>query len=157
MRNIVDTFLFYVLVVDVVFVADYNKYLIGKNRTFYGTFRKILRNDGVVGLYRGLLPMMLRDVLPYGIYMLVYKKTINYLDNDDFIRQCRVYYRSKDSDPVTMVVTTLAGAFAGVFSWVCVIPFDVVKTLMQAERTVNYISIRQCITVNVKVKCDFQK
>lgn len=96
--------------------------------------------------------MMCRDVLPYGIYMLVYKKAIQFLDNDDFIRKCREHYRRKDSDPVDMVVTTLAGAFAGVVSWVCVIPFDVVKTLMQAERTVNYISITQCVVVNVKVR-----
>lgn len=95
--------------------------------------------------------MMCRDVLPYGIYMLVYKKAIQFLNNDDFILKCRKYYQTKDSDPVDMVVTTLAGAFAGVLSWVCVIPFDVVKTLMQAERMVNYISIRQCIVVNVKV------
>ncbi|KAL5290415.1 SLC25A45 family protein [Megaselia abdita] len=128
----------------------YNKYLIGQRRTFYGTFAKILRNDGVIGLYRGLVPMMFRDVLPYGIYMLVYKKAIQFLENDDFIRKCRRHYRTKDSDPVDMVVTTLAGAFAGILSWVCVIPFDTVKTLMQAERTVKYISIRQCVTVNVK-------
>lgn len=96
--------------------------------------------------------MMCRDVLPYGIYMLVYQKTIQFLNNDDFILKCRRHYQTKDSDPVDMVVTTLAGAFAGVLSWVCVIPFDTVKTLMQAERMVNYISIRQCITVNVKVR-----
>lgn len=32
-----------------------------------------------------------------------------------------------------MTVIAVSGAFAGVVSWACVVPFDVVKTRMQSE------------------------
>ncbi|XP_070853205.1 mitochondrial substrate carrier family protein ucpA-like [Drosophila suzukii] len=38
----------------------YNDYLYGQRRTAFGTFKRILKTDGISGLYRGLLPMMCR-------------------------------------------------------------------------------------------------
>jgi len=52
------------------------------------------------------------------------------MDRRDFVRRRR---SQSDGSSVNILVTTLAGAWAGVISWVCVIPFDVVKTLMQAD------------------------
>lgn len=78
----------------------------------------------------------------------MYRKTNDYLDRTDLIRKCRL---NKNSN-VDIVMTTLAGAFAGVLSWVCVIPFDVVKTIMQAEQNAKYRSIYHCITMNFKVR-----
>lgn len=43
-----------------IFIIVYSDYVYGVRRTAYGTFKKILKNDGLSGLYRGLLPMMCR-------------------------------------------------------------------------------------------------
>lgn len=40
--------------------VDYSDYLYGQRRTAFGTFKRILKTDGISGLYRGLLPMMCR-------------------------------------------------------------------------------------------------
>ncbi|KAM7361626.1 solute carrier family 25 member 45 [Cochliomyia hominivorax] len=127
----------------------YSDYVYGKRRTTYGTFKKILQNDGISGLYRGLIPMMCRDVFPYGIYMLVYRDTTNYVDQTEFV-QNRRRLRKEDDAKVDFIVTTLAGAWAGILSWVCVIPFDVVKTIMQAEESSQYRNIWHCLSKNFR-------
>lgn len=90
------------------------------------------------------------DVFPYGIYMLVYRDTTNYIDQTEFV-QNRRHLRKNQQDKVDFVVTTLAGAWAGILSWVCVIPFDVVKTIMQAEESSQYRNIWHCLSKNFKV------
>lgn len=129
----------------------YNDYIIGQKRTPFKLFKKILKHDGISGLYRGLLPTMCRDVFPYGIYMIAYRMTMEQLDQLEFMKRRKQHLnKDKDHQKVDFFVTTLAGAFAGILSWVCVIPFDVVKTIMQAEENSRYKSIRHCITVNFK-------
>ncbi|XP_055849522.1 solute carrier family 25 member 45 isoform X1 [Episyrphus balteatus] len=128
----------------------YNEYILGQKRTPFKLFKRIWKSEGIAGLYRGLLPMMCRDVFPYGIYMITYRLTMEQLDKAEFMkrRKQRLY---KDGTPkVDIFITTLAGAFAGILSWVCVIPFDVVKTIMQAEENARYKSITHCIKTNFK-------
>ncbi|TMW54301.1 hypothetical protein DOY81_000574 [Sarcophaga bullata] len=127
----------------------YSDYVYGKRRTTFSTFKNIIHTDGISGLYRGLIPMMCRDVFPYGIYMLVYERSTTYLDQTDFVQYRRRLYKD-DETKVDFVVTTLAGAWAGVLSWVCVIPFDVVKTIMQAEESSQYRNIWHCLSKNFK-------
>ncbi|KAL9892390.1 solute carrier family 25 member 45 isoform X1 [Glossina fuscipes] len=127
----------------------YNEYVMGQRRTPFNTFKRILKSDGISGIYRGLLPMMCRDVFPYGIYMLAYRHTTKFLDSTPFVQQRREG-RKKDESQVDLIVTTLAGAWAGILSWVCVIPFDVVKTIMQAEENRQYRSTRHCLVVNFR-------
>ncbi|XP_061397073.1 solute carrier family 25 member 45-like [Musca vetustissima] len=127
----------------------YNKYIYGHRMTPFWMFKRIVKNDGFSGLFRGLVPMMCRDVFPYGIYMLAYRYTTTYLDQTEFV-QARRRLRSEDDTQVDFVVTTLAGAWAGILSWVCVIPFDVVKTIMQAEENRQYRSIWHCLNKNFK-------
>lgn len=100
-------------------------------------------------------------MFPYGIYMLVYQHTTQLLDKTEFIRRRRQSSRTpligEEEDAgssIDFVVTTLAGAWAGILSWVCVIPFDVVKTIMQAEENRNHRSIRQCLMHNYQVTND---
>uniref|UniRef100_A0A1B0BSW8 Solute carrier family 25 member 45 n=1 Tax=Glossina palpalis gambiensis TaxID=67801 RepID=A0A1B0BSW8_9MUSC len=70
-------------------------------------------------------------------------------DSTPFVQQRREG-RKKDESQVDLIVTTLAGAWAGILSWVCVIPFDVVKTIMQAEENRQYRSTRHCLVVNFR-------
>ncbi|XP_037956919.1 solute carrier family 25 member 45-like isoform X1 [Teleopsis dalmanni] len=129
----------------------YNEYVYGMRRTPWGMFRKIVQTDGISGIYRGLVPMMCRDVFPYGIYMLVYRQTVDYLNTTEFVRKRQERRLLKESGNVDFLVTTLAGAWAGILSWVCVIPFDVVKTIMQAEENRQYRNIRHCLVKNYKL------
>lgn len=83
--------------------------------------------------------------------MLVYRDTTHFIDQTEFV-QNRRRMRQEDEGKVDFVVTTLAGAWAGILSWVCVIPFDVVKTIMQAERSSQYRNIWHCLSKNFKVR-----
>ena len=80
-----------------------------------------------MGLYRGITPMMIRDVLPYGIYMLVYEYMLD--------MEKRLYRKHDYENKVfgEAALTAFAGAVAGVVSWIFIVPFDVIKTVMQSE------------------------
>lgn len=82
--------------------------------------------------------------------MLAYRDTTKFIDRTEFI-QNRRRLRKEDEGKLDFLVTTLAGAWAGILSWVCVIPFDVVKTIMQAEESSKYQNIWHCLSNNFKV------
>ncbi|XP_055616305.1 solute carrier family 25 member 45 isoform X2 [Toxorhynchites rutilus septentrionalis] len=95
---------------------------------------EIYHLEGIMGLYRGFTPMMWRDVVPYGIYMLVYEYM---LEIEDRLHQMK---RDRFSGTATAAgsqykasVIATAGAMAGIVSWLFIVPFDVVKTIMQTE------------------------
>lgn len=91
-----------------------------------------------------------RDVLPYGIYMLVYQNMCRFLDNLEYVKKKRMKQRKLDTS-FEMGLTTIAGATAGVLSWICVIPFDVIKTIMQAEQDTQYKNMTHCLKENISV------
>ncbi|KAL1400716.1 hypothetical protein pipiens_006998 [Culex pipiens pipiens] len=93
--------------------------------------RDIIVREGIWGLYRGITPMMWRDVLPYGVYMLVYEYMIAIEKRLHHIRQDRKAGTIGSPYEASLVAT--AGALAGVVSWMFIVPFDVVKTVMQSE------------------------
>lgn len=55
------------------------------------------------------------------------------------------------SNKYELFVTAVSGSIAGVFSWILAIPFDVLKTLMQADAATKYKSMLHCIEVNIEV------
>lgn len=64
------------------------------------------------------------------------------------------HYKSGNIDPMH---TAIAGAFAGMISWLPAIPFDVVKTRMMVEvNPKRFRSMWHCfnviITVNIKIE-----
>lgn len=48
----------------------------------------ILKEDGVRGLYRGALPLMLRDGPSYGLYFLMYRTACDLLTGDKKPSEC---------------------------------------------------------------------
>ncbi|XP_053682118.1 solute carrier family 25 member 45 [Sabethes cyaneus] len=94
--------------------------------------RDIFMREGIWGLYRGFTPMMCRDVLPYGIYMLVYEYMIDVEERLHHMKRSRQAGTGIGSTYEASLIAT-AGATAGVISWLFVVPFDVVKTVMQSE------------------------
>ncbi|KAG4074319.1 hypothetical protein HA402_008728 [Bradysia odoriphaga] len=113
--------------------------------------KQIFRSDGLAGFYRGLSPTLCRDVIPYGIYMLVYEKVLNILGGMPTIqRQRELNEMTVTSNRYELIVTALSGTIAGVVSWILAIPFDVLKTIMQADAATKYDSMAHCIRVNIE-------
>ncbi|XP_062189456.1 mitochondrial arginine transporter BAC2-like [Phragmites australis] len=84
--------------------------------------RDILRKEGLRGIYRGLTVTALRDAPAHGVYFWTYEYARERLHPG-----CR---RDGDESLATMLVS---GGLAGVASWVCCYPLDVVKSRLQAQ------------------------
>lgn len=101
------------------------------------------------------------DVLPYGIYMLSYEYMIRVLDDVTWINAKRREHKCKSHKSFVcpnnncfteMCVTTAAGSVAGLLSWMFVIPFDVMKTIMQSQSDPNkYPKMRHVVKAKTNV------
>ncbi|XP_058630762.1 solute carrier family 25 member 45 isoform X3 [Onychostoma macrolepis] len=98
----------------------------------------ILREDGVKGLFRGIWALALRDVPCYGLYFLPYELI------------CRML-TEKGKQPGNTVVL-VAGGVAGVVTWACATPMDMVKARLQmcGGGGRMYSGVLNCITVSVR-------
>ncbi|CDJ26288.1 hypothetical protein CFC21_040698 [Triticum aestivum] len=84
--------------------------------------RDIMRREGLRGIYRGLTVTALRDAPSHGVYFWTYEYARERLHPG-----CR---RTGQESLATMLVS---GGLAGVASWVCCYPLDVVKSRLQAQ------------------------
>ncbi|CAD5115142.1 DgyrCDS4146 [Dimorphilus gyrociliatus] len=91
------------------------KYLRGPNEAF----RHLVKTEGIWRLYKGLDIMIMRDIPSYGIYILSYESS-------------KEMFLKWNCSPV--ISTLIAGSIGGVISWGSVIPFDVIKSIMQSNR-----------------------
>jgi solute carrier family 25 carnitine/acylcarnitine transporter 20/29 len=85
--------------------------------------RTIVKNSGVLSLFRGLSATMLREIPSFPAYFVTYEYSKIYLQKllpDD----------SSVSDTVAILT---AGSLAGIAGWVFVYPIDVIKTKIQSE------------------------
>lgn len=103
--------------------------------------RSIVRTEGVRGLYRGLTVTVLRDAPAHGVYFSTYEYTREWLHPG-----CR---KCGQESFGTML---LAGGLAGVASWICCYPLDVVKTRLQAQSstTERYRGVVDCFQRSVR-------
>ncbi|KAK2467362.1 hypothetical protein APHAL10511_000597 [Amanita phalloides] len=85
---------------------------------------EIIREDGILGLYRGLAATILRDT-SYGPYFATYEGTSRLISQTN----------------VPWYAPLLAGGVAGIVGWIATFPFDVVKTRMQRTE-------QRCVTLN---------
>lgn len=107
-------------------------------RNSWDCVRSIYRAEGFRGYFRGLTATILRDVFPYGIYMLSYVMILGFCANLDYVRKERWNNRAMKISPTNnkleFMITTISGCIAGLMSWGFVIPVDVIKTMQQAEK-----------------------
>ncbi|CAL8369022.1 unnamed protein product [Lota lota] len=98
----------------------------------------ILREDGPRGLYRGALALALRDIPCYGLYFLPYK----------LVRRALT---EPGTQPGTFAVL-MAGGTAGVVTWACATPMDVVKARLQLSGAGgrHYRGVVHCILVSAR-------
>jgi len=101
----------------------------------------IYNHEGFYGLYRGFVPLIWRDVLPYAIYSLTYECLYNAANKIGVVRAIRAQSHDEHAALVLVkfeaLLTSLAAFSASILSWTLVTPLDVVKTIMQAETNPN--------------------
>lgn len=100
----------------------------------------IYRHEGLYGLYRGLVPMIWRDVLPYGIFLYVYDWMYELGNKINLVKHARLENYNESGRlgrSMDAFMTSLASFVATVLSWSLVAPLDCIKTLMQAEMNPN--------------------
>lgn len=83
--------------------------------------RKIYKSAGIKGIFQGFPPLMVRDVPGFVVYFGSYEILLDLLTQ----RSSR-----GDASPLASI---FAGGVAGMLSWAATFPFDVVKSLMQAD------------------------
>lgn len=106
----------------------------------FNCMKYIYHHEGFYGLYRGLTPMIWRDILPYGIYSIVYDCIYRLGDNTTVVRAIRVQsddYHNTLALKLDGLLASFAALLASVVSWSLITPLDVVKTIMQAETNPN--------------------
>ncbi|KAJ1281922.1 hypothetical protein BS78_03G010400 [Paspalum vaginatum] len=105
--------------------------------------RDILRKEGPRGLYRGLAVTALRDAPAFGVYFWAYERARERLHPG-----CRGGGGGGESLGTMLV----AGGLAGVASWVCCYPLDVVKSRLQAQGsgTPRYRGVVDCVRRSVR-------
>lgn len=102
----------------------------------------ILKEEGFRGLYRGALPLMLRDGPSYATYFLMYSTICESLTDSN-----------SDKKRPDWGVVMLAGGIAGASAWAVATPMDVIKARLQmdgARDVKQYKGLLHCIRETVR-------
>ncbi|XP_038999655.1 mitochondrial arginine transporter BAC2-like [Hibiscus syriacus] len=104
--------------------------------------KTIIKTEGLRGIYRGFTITALRDAPSHGFYFWTY----------EYMRE-QLHPGCRKSGQETLRTMLIAGGLAGVASWVCCYPLDVVKTRLQAQSLASpqkYNGIIDCLQKSVK-------
>lgn len=104
--------------------------------------KSIIKAEGLRGIYRGLTITVLRDAPSHCFYFWTY----------EYMRE-KLHPGCRSTGQESLQTMLMAGGLAGVASWVCCYPLDVVKTRLQAEtsyRPQKYYGIVDCFRKSVK-------
>ncbi|KAL1551554.1 Mitochondrial arginine transporter bac2 [Salvia divinorum] len=101
--------------------------------------RSIIRSEGLRGMYRGLGITVLRDAPSHGVYFWTY----------EYVRE-QLHPGCRKSGDETLRTMMVAGGLAGVASWVCCYPLDVIKTRIQAHSSSSYTGMVDCFATSVR-------
>ncbi|KAF2301283.1 hypothetical protein GH714_022404 [Hevea brasiliensis] len=104
--------------------------------------KSILRTEGLRGIYRGFSITVLRDAPSHGFYFWTY----------EYMRE-QLHPGCRKNGQESLRTMLIAGGLAGVASWVCCYPLDVIKTRLQAQTPSSpqkYNGILDCLSRSVK-------
>ncbi|GAA0175446.1 transporter [Lithospermum erythrorhizon] len=104
--------------------------------------RSILRREGWRGIYHGLTITALRDAPAHAFYFGTY----------EYMRE-KLHPGCRKNGQETFRTMLIAGGLAGVASWMCCYPLDVIKTRIQAQSDsspLRYNGIVDCFRRSVK-------
>ena len=87
--------------------------------------KKVMKTNGMLGLFQGFLPTLLRDTVAVSMYFGAY----------EWVRRaCRKPGETlSDIDKQGAFIQFLAGGVAGFFYWIGIYPVDVVKSMLQTD------------------------
>ena len=92
-------------------------------QSLFGGLSHVIKTDGILGLYRGLLPTLIRDAPYAALYFMTYDRT-------------RAWFHSHIQSDASYLQPLVCGAFSGGFATLCTHPPDVIRTRIQAfQRT----------------------
>ncbi|KAK9130889.1 hypothetical protein Sjap_011376 [Stephania japonica] len=108
--------------------------------------KSIWKIEGIRGMYRGLVITVLRDAPAHGVYFSTY----------EYMRE-QLQKGIRNSDQESLTPMLVSGGLAGVASWVCSYPLDVIKSRLQAQSRSRwdnppprYMGILDCFRKSVK-------
>lgn len=104
----------------------------------YGT---LLKDEGFLGLYRGVLPVSMRQAANQAVRLGCYNKIKTTIQD---------YTNSPKDQPLSSGLTFLVGAFSGIVTVYSTMPIDTVKTRMQSLDATKYSSTVNCFTTIFK-------
>lgn len=104
------------------------------NRLIAATAKKVWKQNGLVGFFRGL-PLGLVGMFPYAAIDLT---TFEYLKQALLARKARLHQCHEDDVPLSNFATGAIGAISGAFSASVVYPLNVLRTRLQAQGTVQH-------------------
>lgn len=99
-------------------------------------FSKVYRSEGIRGLYKGFGVTTLREVPAFGLYFFVYRHSLNLLDKffyDENKLKLKNASLMKHGAVQPGLTTVIAGGLAGSIAWICIYPFDVIKSHIQVS------------------------
>lgn len=104
-------------------------------------YARLLKDEGFFGLYRGVLPVSMRQAANQAVRLGCYNKIKTIIQD---------YTNSPKDKPLSSGLTFLVGAFSGVVTVYTTMPIDTVKTRMQSLNTSKYTSTLNCFTTIFK-------
>eukprot|EP00128_Syssomonas_multiformis_P010429 Colp12_sorted_trinity150504_noHs@29679 len=96
-----------------------------KDRLYHGALdciKKTIKIEGVKGLYRGMVPTVVREIPSYAAYFVTYEFSCRALTPD-----------GESVDELSPLALLLAGGLGGIAAWVSTYPADVIKSRLQAQ------------------------
>ena len=107
----------------------------GKHRKYSGAFdcaSQVYSREGLSGLYRGFGVTTLREVPAFGLYFFVYRYSLDCLNRfSTSMRHNKPIKAPESAGPG--LTTFIAGGLAGSVAWICIYPFDVIKSHIQVS------------------------
>ncbi|KAJ8984424.1 hypothetical protein NQ317_012487 [Molorchus minor] len=99
--------------------------MLGKKVGIVGPYKltmQIIKNEGTVGLFRGLVPTLVREMPGYFVFFGGYEGTREWLTNP-----------GEKKEDIGLFKTMLAGAVGGLSFWAFTYPADVAKSRIQVS------------------------
>lgn len=92
--------------------------------------RQILQQEGIQGMFRGLVPTFYREIPGYFCFFGGYELT-----------KVLLTPKGHDKDALGPAKTMICGGVGGVALWIAIFPFDVIKSRVQVGTNVNDVSL----------------
>lgn len=108
--------------------------LIQTNQGFFSGVRTIIREEGIAGLYQGVVATVLKQASNQGLRFMFFNKYKEIVTDNG----------SGKPKPMTPLMSLFGGMMAGCFSTLGNNPFDVVKTQMQSKNAAQYKNTLDC-------------